>query len=1064
VLIASLAALGAGPSNVGRCRAGPLPGESAADTIRSLQAYQAAILDQEPGKRRNALYHELFDHIESGHIGIDAGVELDRFAAFLASQLDNPKEMDSARFSITGFLSNNPHPAAGDALMRATGDSHFYIRKNARKALVALRDERILDLLLKDVQDPSAHDIRETFRMIGELGLERAIEPLEAILADSSLEERLEAALRTRQSEIGRKRDSAWFLREINEKSLAFREAVRRALRDIRMRVETGMVMPFDLDDHAHAVLKRQGFVILPETANELYEHLRSEYPYVTVDIVFHAFMLLAGASFDDLERLVLHPRIETFVSEMIRGCRDRMDVLLPGREVRLAHRNIAFFAVVNALLKGTDMDTENAPPPVAPIVKAELSKIREHADVDSSSVFEVPEDFTKYKPRGRYVSSPEHENYFQAMLYLGRMKFRIDSERETAQALLMLDVLETDPGLRKAWKEIDELLSLFFGQLDDPGVPQYEEAVRSVVPDIWGNRALTVLRDAVIFDRMREAVRTQPPPRIMTMVPDKPGRGEREKNRGFRVFGQRYTRSLHVFQQWMDAAALRNLPVFPSGLHVASSLLGSKEAERILRDRGYPPTAEIIAIPKPPNSTLMDIHEGYLECFAPIFEFSQSRPALMAGPAWEKRLLNSALGAWAEVIHATRLYSKDANIYMGGSMMLDRFHGYVEPYPEFFRCLGRYVDHFVSSLEISGLFDRMDSEVRNAEKSLEALPKGHDSYEERTRLTEESMHATRGMFEDFMNILTALEEIARKELLGEGQSVSDGIFLKSLHRKFMHLAFNWSNSDEHRQSMALISDPATDYYSRRCLNVGIGPPLTLYVAVPFENATYICRGPVYSYYEFPGPIEERLDDATWRELSSDLGGDPSPWIAGHAELGFVRPARRKELETLLDYRLPDGRNRSGGREPWKTGSFDDPTKHLVTAEVSRGDIDVLIEMADIDTIHVDVRRFALQKIKDFGAEPLVIDAYRRQLAELERTTKENTLFHTRLYYTIRGLGSCGREAVRELDRAEAILRATRFWDNPKSRVVGAYRSALRESRTMIEAHPFGISRSRSGN
>jgi hypothetical protein len=1056
VLIAAVTTFSATYFDDGRARSSSV---GATDTALTLESFQEAIQKKNPGKDRTSLYSELFDLIESGRIEIGVGIELDRFIRFLASQLDNPRESELARYKIASFLSKNPHPAAGDALWRAARDSSYLVAKYARMALVSLRDERVLDVLLEDVLDPGHGFCLESFRMIGELGSARAIAPVEAALADSSLEDRIKAAFLDHESYWVQKSDSVRFSKRVREYSRSYRNAARRALRDVRLRVETGMTMPFDLDDHAVAALTRQGFVILPETANELYELLQSEYPYVTVDIVFHALMILARASLDDLESLVLRPKLEAFTSEMIETCHGRLRYLKPGREVDLAQLNIASFAVVDALLKGTDIELKDLPAPVITRAAEELAKIKGHEGVARSSLFEIKEDYSKYKPRGRYESSSDLRSYFQAMLYLGRMNFRIESDSETVRALLLLDALEAQPDLRKAWQQIDDLLALFFGDLDDPGVSEYEQMVLATVPGVTKDLALTVVRDETARSGFRKAVRALPEPRILTMVPDRPAPDMRDQCRGFRVFGQRYSRSIDIFQQWMEKAPTRGLPVFPSGLHVASSLLQSKEAERILREKGYPPTSEVVTIPAPPDDPFKSLREGYLECFSTLFESSWSGPRFETERAWEKRLLNSALGAWTEVIQSTMLYSKDANVYLCASMLLDRFHGYVDPYPEFFRRLRQYTDRLVASLEDSGLFDLIEFEVAELEKQHEKLPKGLDNYKQKVLLREASMRATREMFGDFRNILSVLEEIARKELRGEAQSVSDGFFLKSLHRRFKRLAFNWSNSDHHEQSMALISDPATEYLRRECLQVGIGQPLALYVAVPSGNRTIVCRGSVYSYYEFSRPIEDRLDDATWRIIAGESSSAPEPWIASYRELGFVREATREELQQLLTYRLPDGRNSSGGRIPWASTGIRDPTKALVTARVAPDHLEVLLEMIDSDTIQVDVRRFALRKLKDFGTDPRVLKGYRRQLDEVECSIREDRLFHTRLYYTIQGLGACGANALRDLERAEEILLRTRVWNSPKSKSAERYRLALKESRRMIAAYPEGKSR-----
>jgi hypothetical protein len=305
---------------------------AAPETLRTLESFQRAITDQKLGERQASLYSSLFQFIESGELQLKQGPELDQFMAFLASQLEKDRSQDSGHPYITEFLAKHPHPAARDALWQSMDRSSEWEKKRIKSTLVALGDERVLDLLLADVRLPGAYDWQDAFRMIGELGSARAMEPLEAILADSSLE-------------LGHDRDRKWYLETTQTRARSYRDAAQRALRDVRLRVDTGMVMPFDLDDHALTVLSRQGFVILPEPADELYENLGSEYPYVTVDIAFHAFMILVRASLQDLERLIVRPRLSLFASGMVEAGREQLSCLEAGEEVSLARKNIAIFA-----------------------------------------------------------------------------------------------------------------------------------------------------------------------------------------------------------------------------------------------------------------------------------------------------------------------------------------------------------------------------------------------------------------------------------------------------------------------------------------------------------------------------------------------------------------------------------------------------------------------------------------------------------------------------------------------------------------------------------------------
>jgi hypothetical protein len=263
-----------------------------------------------------------------------------------------------------------------------------------------------------------------------------------------------------------------------------------------------------------------------------------------------------------------------------------------------------------------------------------------------------------------------------------------------------------------------------------------------------------------------------------------------------------------------------------------------------------------------------------------------------MKRPAWEEKEINTAMGAWVEMVNVTSPFTKDANVYMGASRMLDRFHGWVEPLPDFYAALDSMVVTLTDRLAAVGMFDAV---VASRDKALAALPEAETDPAHRTesdwraRLArdEAKIRVTRDLFDDLSTILQRCGAISRRELSGEGQTIGDGIFLKSLHRRFKLLAFNRSNSDEAIEPMGVVADPATEYQSQQCWEVATGKARALYVAVPDGDRTFVCMGTVYSYHEFTRPMNQRLDDTKWRAmLKSRTGELPAAW-------GDSRPALR---------------------------------------------------------------------------------------------------------------------------------------------------------------------------
>jgi hypothetical protein len=213
--------------------------------------------------------------------------------------------------------------------------------------------------------------------------------------------------------------------------------------------------------------------------------------------------------------------------------------------------------------------------------------------------------------------------------------------------------------------------------------------------------------------------------------------------------------------------------------------------------------------------------------------------------------------------------------MYLSASAELNRFHGYVEAIPEFYRRLKLLAERYTKSLD--------DLPMKDAARQ------GREGFRKKFERDEAAIRVERRLFEEFSAILDRLASIASKELSGEAQSIDDGYFLKDLYRRLMYLSFNRSGTNVAQTPMALVVDVASDYQSRTCLEVGVGRPAVIYAAIPDSANTFACKGAVYLYYEFLRPLQDRLNDSEWRELLRDLNGTAErPWVSTRPELGFA--------------------------------------------------------------------------------------------------------------------------------------------------------------------------------
>jgi hypothetical protein len=160
----------------------------------------------------------------------------------------------------------------------------------------------------------------------------------------------------------------------------------------------------------------------------------------------------------------------------------------------------------------------------------------------------------SQFEPRGHYVDSPVLGQYFRAMMWLGRIEFRlIETQSDGSQAfyrrqadamLLLSDLLGAD-GLA-IWSRIEGVIRKFVGDADNMTPEQ--------VPLLMNALGITSLADGARIDdaTMAQAIVTggYGAQRIASQLMINYGVPTLPLNRSFLIFGQRYVVDSHVFLQ----------------------------------------------------------------------------------------------------------------------------------------------------------------------------------------------------------------------------------------------------------------------------------------------------------------------------------------------------------------------------------------------------------------------------------------------------------------------------------------------------------------------------------
>lgn len=308
---------------------------------------------------------------------------------------------------------------------------------------------------------------------------------------------------------------------------------------------------------------------------------------------------------------------------------------------------------------------------------------------------------------------------------------------------------------------------------------------------------------------------------------------------------------------------------LMPSGLDVMN-VLGSNKAGNVLEEYydndycGYnEKTKELKDLVESYDQEKWNenLYNTWLWMLQPVLEEKQEGyPIWMRSDVWKTKDLITALSSWAELRHDTILYVKQSYtwaIAIESAMppIAAKYYGYVEPNPELFARAKFAVDFLKQGLEEQGV---ITDEVKNSlEQSSEMMARLKEISEKELggqALTEEEYDYIKSIDSRFSSIL---EDLASALTVGEGSCPAGERCGTETSLEGKDEAFKTS----------MIADVHTDANTKKVLEVGTGKIDWLLVEHESKDGRIgIAVGPVFSYYEFAWPMEDRLTDEKWRD------------------------------------------------------------------------------------------------------------------------------------------------------------------------------------------------------
>jgi hypothetical protein len=322
------------------------------------------------------------------------------------------------------------------------------------------------------------------------------------------------------------------------------------------------------------------------------------------------------------------------------------------------------YLAVPLALLTGQTVA------PVAGASSATINGLVQAAvsatGIQSNTLFGVDRDIdmSQFKPRGHYTDTPELGQYFRAMMWLGRIEFRLIEtqsdgsqvfyRRQTDAMLLLSDLL--GPGGLVIWNRIEAVIRKFVGDADNMTPAQ--------VPSLMSALGITSLADGARIDdaTMAQAIITGGfgAQRIASQLIVNYGVPTLPLNRSFLIFGQRYVVDSHVFSNLVYDRVGKGtiMRMMPNPLDIAYAALGNDDALALLGDElakyPYAPDLEAMRILVDEHgadywdSTLYTGWLGALRALSPAVggttPAGSELPSIALTEGWGRRLTNTQL------------------------------------------------------------------------------------------------------------------------------------------------------------------------------------------------------------------------------------------------------------------------------------------------------------------------------------------------------------------------------------------------------------------------------------
>lgn len=616
-----------------------------------------------------------------------------------------------------------------------------------------------------------------------------------------------------------------------------------------------------DFNDFEKEKLGCNGFVVLPTNKDQLFHiYENNDYlgipSFITVDAVLQLYHLFFDMTLRNIETNYLSKKLEILIDRIIDELITIRNKTQNQNVIEAIDYNLAYFGVGQYFIKGKETKLYGN---FKDIAKKEIENCKNKSSWTDSELLNRKYDYSQYIPRGHYTRSENLKRYFLSMMWLGNAGIEIENERNILSSVILSHLLYNktyqNKPLINLWKEIYEPIVFYVGISDDTGPIQIKKAMDYFFPNIQN------IEEYSNSEKLINLKNSLPSASIG-------GSGEWGKqNKQFRLMGQRFVPDSDIFQRLTDTSRK-----MPNSLDIMAGF-GNTKAQELMLNKYKSSWEKMPAYPDSLNKIInedrnrtqddwkQNLYYYWLYNLKALFEINNKDvlPFFMTTEGWETKTLNTSLASWAELRHNTILYAKQSGgAECGGDGKEKKIwipeppKGYVEPNTEFYERMLSLMNITLSGLSEKNMLDNNLKYIGN----------------------------------EFIDLLSFLKKVSEKEIRKENLSLEEYSQIQKIGSLLDNLTLrvlteedtDWWNVKGPDKNMPVIADVHNADF--QTLEVGVGKAHEIYVIVEIEGKLKLTRGAIFSFYEFPWEISDRLTDEKWQEMLNSGNAPAQPeWI-----------------------------------------------------------------------------------------------------------------------------------------------------------------------------------------